>query len=58
MVSVIKHTHKEETVMNPEDFDNELPLDAEDWDEETLGLDVDDADTESLARELGVSSDY
>jgi hypothetical protein len=43
--------------MNPEDFDDEQPLDAEDWDEDTLGLDTEE-DAESLVRELGVPSDY
>ncbi len=45
--------------MEPEELfedDPELSVDfeAEDWDEETLGLDVDELDPESLAREIGV----
>ena len=45
--------------MEPEelfDDDPEMAVDfeAEEWDEETLGLDVDDLDAESIAREIGV----
>lgn len=43
--------------MNPEElFEDEPELDgeAEDWDEETLGLDWDESDTQSVARELGI----
>jgi hypothetical protein len=45
--------------MEPEeilDHDPEMPVDfeAEDWDEETLGLDVDDYETETIAREIGL----
>ena len=44
--------------MEPEelfDHDPEMPVDfeAEDWDEETLGLDVDDYEAETIAREIG-----
>jgi hypothetical protein len=44
--------------MEPEElFDNdpEMPVDfeAEDWDEETLGLDGNDFEAESIAREIG-----
>ena len=41
--------------MNPEElFEDDLELEgeAEDWDEETLGLDLEDSDTLSLAREV------
>ncbi len=45
--------------MEPEELfetDPEIPVDfeAEEWDEETLGLDVDDFDAETLAREIGL----
>ena len=43
--------------MNPEElFEDEPELDgeAEGWDEETLGLDWDESDTQSVARELGI----
>ena len=45
--------------MEPEelfDDDPEIPVDveAEDWDEEALGLDVDDFDADALAREIGI----
>jgi hypothetical protein len=45
--------------MEPEelfDDDPEMPVDfeAEEWDEETLGFDVDDLDADALAREIGV----
>ncbi len=45
--------------MNPEElFDDDFELDseAEDWDEETLGLDLEDSDTLSVARELGITT--
>lgn len=45
--------------MEPEELfenDPEIPVDveAEDWDEETLGLDVDDFEAESIARDFVV----
>ncbi len=45
--------------MEPEELfedDAEIPVDveAEDWDEETLGLDVDDFEAESIAREIAL----
>ncbi|HVL34902.1 MAG TPA: hypothetical protein VM489_04450 [Burkholderiales bacterium] len=43
--------------MEPEEFDQDLDLDegwGEDWDEESLGLDLDETDALSVARELGV----
>jgi hypothetical protein len=43
--------------MEPLDFEDlELDGEAEDWDEETLGLDLDDSDTLSVARELGITT--
>ncbi len=44
--------------MEPDELfedDAEIPVDieAEDWDEETLGLDVDDCEAETIAREIG-----
>lgn len=45
--------------MEPDQFDEDFELDgdgeAEDWDEETLGLDWDETEAESVARELGVT---
>ena len=32
--------------------DDDAEFEAEDWDEEALGLDVDSVDTESIAREI------
>jgi hypothetical protein len=41
--------------MEPLDFEDlELDSEAEYWDEEDLGLDLDDADAQSVARELGI----
>jgi hypothetical protein len=43
--------------MNREELfedDPQLDGEAEDWDEETLGLDWDESDTQSVARELGI----
>jgi hypothetical protein len=43
--------------MNPEELfedDPELDGEAEDWDEETLGLDWDESDMQSVAHELGI----
>ncbi|MGH8668668.1 MAG: hypothetical protein ACREUH_05490 [Burkholderiales bacterium] len=44
--------------MKPENLDVDFELDgeAEDWDEETLGLDLDDSDAQSVARELGITT--
>src|SRR2546426_464787 len=45
--------------MEPEDFDEDFDSEAwdgEDWDEDTLGLDWDESDTLSVARELGITS--
>ena len=44
--------------MEPEDFEDDFDLDgeAEEWDEETLGLDVDEEDARSVARDLGITS--
>jgi hypothetical protein len=48
--------------MEPDQFeDEELELEggeAEEWDEETLGLDWDESEAESLVRELGITSDF
>ena len=43
--------------MEPEElFEDDIELDseAEDWDSEALGLDLDESDTQSVARELGI----
>ena len=42
--------------MDYEDINDDIELDgeAEDWDEETLGLDWDESDALSVARELGI----
>ena len=37
-----------------EDLELLVDVEAEDWDEETLGLDLDQLDAESVAREIGV----
>ena len=44
--------------MDYEDFEEDIELDteAEDWDEETLGLDWDESDALSVARDLGITS--
>jgi hypothetical protein len=43
--------------MKPQDYEDfELDGEAEGWDEETLGLDLDDSDTQSVARELGITT--
>jgi hypothetical protein len=36
------------------DFEDDEEFDGEDWDEEALGLDGADLDTDSIAREIGV----
>ena len=36
------------------DFEDDVDFEAEDWDEEALGLDGADLDADSLAREIGV----
>ena len=45
--------------MEPDQFDEEFELDieAEDWDAETLGLDWDESEARSIARELGITSE-
>jgi hypothetical protein len=44
--------------MDYDDINDDIELDgeAEDWDEETLGLDWDESDALSVARELGITS--
>jgi hypothetical protein len=36
------------------DFEDDVDFEAEDWDEEALGLDGADVDPDSLAREIGM----
>ncbi|HWI36830.1 MAG TPA: hypothetical protein VNU64_10290 [Burkholderiales bacterium] len=36
------------------DFEDDVDFEAEDWDEEALGLDGADVDPDSIAREIGV----
>lgn len=36
------------------DLEDDVDCEAEDWDEETLGLDLDHVDTDSIAREIGL----
>jgi len=45
--------------MDHEEFDDDIELDsdANEWDEETLGLEWDEGDAQSIARELGVTSE-
>ena len=41
-----------------EDFDDDVDEEAEDWDEETLGLDWNEADAQSLVREVVPSGSF
>ena len=45
--------------METEDFDEDLELDigADEWDEETLGLEWDESEARSIARDLGITSE-
>ena len=45
--------------MDTEDFDEDLELDigADVWDEETLGLEWDESEARSIARDLGITSE-
>ena len=36
------------------DFEDDVDFEAEDWDEEALGLDGADLDSDTLAREIGM----
>ena len=36
------------------DFEDDVDFEAEDWDEEALGLDGADVDTDLIVREIGV----
>ena len=44
--------------MDYEDFDDDTRADddAGDWDEETLGLEWDESEAQSIARDLGITS--
>ncbi|HXJ54879.1 MAG TPA: hypothetical protein VNH16_26115 [Burkholderiales bacterium] len=44
--------------MDNEDFDDDLELDigADEWDEEALGLEWDESEARSIARDLGITS--
>lgn len=44
----------EELLESEIDFEDDAEFEAEDWDEETLGLDGAELDAESIAREIGV----
>jgi hypothetical protein len=44
--------------MDTEDFDDDLELDieADEWDEEALGLEWDESEAQSIVRDLGITS--
>jgi hypothetical protein len=44
--------------MDTEDFDDELEIEieADEWDEETLGLEWDESEAQSIVRDLGITS--
>ncbi|HEV8107886.1 MAG TPA: hypothetical protein VGP97_10210 [Burkholderiales bacterium] len=44
--------------MDTEDFDDDLELDieADEWDEEALGLEWDESEAQSVVRDLGITS--
>jgi hypothetical protein len=43
-----------------EDFDDDIELEGEDeaWDEETLGLEWDESEAQSVVRDLGITSAF
>ena len=45
--------------MDTEDFDEDLEFEigADEWDEETLGLEWDESEARSIARDLGITSE-
>lgn len=44
----------EELIEADLDFEDDVDFEAEDWDEEALGLDGADFDPDAIAREIGV----
>ena len=44
--------------MDYEDFDDDIEIDSEadEWDEETLGLEWDESEARSIVRDLGITS--
>jgi hypothetical protein len=44
--------------MDYEDFDDDIELDgnADEWDEEALGLEWDETEAQSIVRDLGITS--
>ena len=44
--------------MDYEEFDDDIELDsdANEWDEETLGLEWDESEAQSVVRDLGITS--
>jgi hypothetical protein len=44
--------------MDYEDFDDDIELEgnADEWDEDALGLEWDEADAQSVVRDLGITS--
>lgn len=44
--------------MDYEDFDDEIEIgsEADEWDEETLGLEWDESEARSIVRDLGITS--
>jgi hypothetical protein len=49
--AAVTHEELQESGPEEEEFDDELD-DADDWDEETLGLDWNEADEQSLVRDV------
>ena len=44
----------EELIEQDLDFEDDVDFEAEDWDEEALGLDGADLDADTISREIGI----